>query len=103
MPRPPRHGLTRAGRMVRVLRYLADHGGSASSIEVRAGMAGYSGESGHRLWRMDLRELRLRGLVRAHEPGEELSSRVELMPMLKPRDLFLTRAEHAVLARATDL
>ncbi len=102
MPRPPRHGLTHAGRMARVLRYLADHGGSADSTEIRCGIPGYEGDSGHRLWRHDLAELRCRGLVAPHALGEQMSSRVELARVMKPGDLFLTLAEHEVLAGVED-
>jgi hypothetical protein len=102
MPRPPQHGCTHAGRMARVLRYLADHGGCADSTEIRRGIPGYQGDSGHRLWRRDLAELRRRGLVASHTPGEQMSSRVDLARTMKPGDLFLTLAEHEVLARVED-
>jgi hypothetical protein len=88
--------------MVRVLRFLSDRGGSADSSEIRRGVPGYGGESGHRLWRRDLAELRGRGLVAPKRLGQELSSRVETMPLVKPGTLFLTRAEHDALARVED-
>lgn len=102
MPRPPRHRWTQAGRMVRVLRYLTDHGDSADSTEIRRGVPGYGGKSGHRLWRRDLNELRCRNLVALKEPGEQMSSRVELVRYVKPQHLFLTVGEHDVLAEVED-
>lgn len=88
--------------MVRVLRYLADCGGSADSGEIRRGVPAYEGESGHRAWRRDLRELRARGVVAAKTRGEEMSSRVELVRLVKPQYLFLTRSEHEALAEVED-
>lgn len=102
MPRPPRHGQTAAGRIVRVLRYLSDHGGAADSTEIRRGVPGYAGDSGHRMWRRDVAELRRRGLVAPHPDGDRNSSRVELLPMVKPESLFLTLEEHAAVTRVGD-
>ncbi|GEM_PF-4493183 len=88
--------------MVRVLRYLADYGGSADSAEIRRGVPGYEGESGHRLWRRDLRELQSRGLVTSKSPGEGMKAEILLARLVKPQRLFLTLDEHEALAEIED-
>ena len=103
MPRPPRYGLGPAGRVVRLLAYLSDHGGSADSVDIRRGIPSYQGSTGHRMWRRDLRELRSRGLICPHDPADPQGTAVVLAPLTKPKDLFLTRAEHEALQRARRL
>lgn len=102
MPRPPQDGRTRAGRIVRVLRYLSDCGGSADSTEIRDRMPAYQDDPEHRKWRRDMAVLRSRGLVAVNEPGQGMSARVEMVTLKKPERLFLTFAERDVLAEVED-
>ena len=62
MPRRQRNGQEKVQRMVRLLRYLAEHDGNAGSADVRRGIPAYHGDSGDRLYRRDLGELKRRGL-----------------------------------------
>jgi len=99
MPRQPSHGHDAVNRMVRILRYLGDHGRRASSNEIREGIPEYRGDTGNRMFRRDLRNLRERGLVRTGVPGFPRSTGIELCTPMKPTDLHLTNDEHEALSR----
>jgi hypothetical protein len=99
MPRQPSHGHDAVNRMVRTLRYLANHGGRTTSSEIRAGIPKCRGDTGHRLFRRDARGLRDRALIRTEAPGFPRNSGIELCMPMKPTDLQLTRDEHAAIAR----
>lgn len=100
MPRPPKHGKGPAGRIAPLLSYLSEHGGTADSSDIRAGIPSYHGDAGHRQWRRDLKELRERGILRPHDPAEPQSQTVTLAPLGKPKDMLLSRQEHRALQRA---
>jgi hypothetical protein len=83
--------------MVRLLRYLAEHDGNAGSADVRRGIPAYHGDSGDRLYRRDLGELKRRGLVRSQVEGFPRNSGIALARPMKSPDLHLTRHEHEAL------
>src|SRR3954463_14604089 len=95
-------GLTTTQRMAGILRYLAFRKTAVSSDDLRALTVDYAGESGDRMLRRDLRELRDRGLVQTGLGTHPRNSGVRLRHLVKHRDLHLTRGEHAALARARD-
>ena len=99
MPRPQRAGQEKIERMVRLLRYLSERQGGASSADVKRGIDAYGGDSGSRLYRRDLEELKRRGLVRAQVEGFPRRSGIALARPVKAPDLYLTRAEHRELVR----
>lgn len=103
MPRPPIHGLTETARWARILRYLVDAGGEASSTDIRSGIVAYDADTDHSAWRRDLRRLRERGLVQVASSKGRSASTVKLRRPVKPTDLFLTLAEHRALVRARTL
>lgn len=89
-------------RMVKLLSLI--RAGVTNSGDLRGRIADYEGESGDRLYRMDLRALRSRGLVRTGivTPQTPRGEGVRAVELSKPQAFVLSEEEHSALQAARD-